>query len=150
MLAHIGYVPRTVIQYAKYLLRGNSNAERSKAKATTNILQVVEDEELQIPDRCKRVRIRSLAMISTCKAIDIFETRWSPSTFSWSCLKPPGFDLKEVSVVNPLVEEAVVQFTLENPNYLLDVVSIDFFYSGDQILGWGADTELTGGLGCTI
>ena len=53
--------------------------------------------------------------------------------------------MKEVSVVSPLVEEAVVQFTLENPNYLLDVVSIDFFYSGDQILGWGADTELTGG-----
>ena len=82
MLAHIGYVPRTVIQYAKYLLRGNSNAERFKAKATTNILQVVEDEALQIPDRCKRVRIRSLAMISTCKAIDILEMRWSPSTFS--------------------------------------------------------------------
>ena len=89
-------------------------------------------------------------MISTCKASGMFEMRWSPSTFSWSCLKPPGFDLKEVSVVNPLVEEAVVQFTLENPNYLLDVVSIDFFYSGDQILGWGADTELTGGLGRTI
>ena len=58
--------------------------------------------------------------------------------------------MKEVSVVSPLVEEAVVQFTLENPNYLLDVVSIDFFYSGDQILGWGAYTELTGGLGRTI
>ena len=135
MLAHIGYVPRTVIQYAKYLLRGNSNAERFKAKATTNILQVVEDEALQIPDRCKRVRIRSLAMISTCKAIDILEMRWSPSTFSWSCLKPPGFDLKEVSVVSPLIEEAVVQFTLENPNYLLDVVSIDFFTLA--IKSWG-------------
>ena len=135
MLAHIGYVPRTVIQYAKYLLRGNSNAERFKAKATTNILQVVEDEALQIPDRCKRVRMRSLAMISTCKAIDILEMRWSPSTFSWSCLKPPGFDLKEVSVVSPLVEEAVVQFTLENPNYLLDVVSIDFFTLA--IKSWG-------------
>ena len=135
MLAHIGYVPRTVIQYAKYLLRGNNNAERFKAKATTNILQVVEDEALQIPDRCKRVRIRSLAMISTCKAIDILEMRWSPSTFSWSCLKPPGFDLKEVSVVNPLVEEAVVQFTLENPNYLLDVVSIDIFTLA--IKSWG-------------
>ena len=69
---------------------------------------------------------QSLAMVSTCKAIDIFEMRWSPSTFSWSCLKPPGFDLKEVSVVSPLVEEAVVQYTLENPNYLLDVISIDF------------------------
>ena len=137
MLAHIGYVPRTVIQYAKYLLRGNSNAERFKAKATTNILQVVEDEALQIPDRCKRVRIRSLAMISTCKAIDILEMRWSPSTFSWSCLKPPGFDLKEVSVVSPLVEEAVVQYTLENPNYLMDVVStgIDFFTLA--IKSWG-------------
>ena len=66
-------------------------------------------------------------MISTCKASGMFEMRWSPSTFSWSCLKPPGFDLKEVSVVSPLVEEAVVQFTLENSNYLLDVVSIDFF-----------------------
>lgn len=30
--------------------------------------------------------------------------------------------MKEVSVVSPLIEEAVVQFTLENPNYLLDVV----------------------------
>ena len=66
-------------------------------------------------------------MVSTCKAIDIFEMRWSPSTFSWSCLKPPGFDLKEVSVISPLVEEAVVQYTLENPNNRLDVVSIDFF-----------------------
>ena len=83
---------------------------------------------------------RSLAMVSTCKAIDIFEMRWSPSTFSWSCLKPPGFDLKEVSVVSPLVEEAVVQYTLENPNYRLDVVSIDF------LLGVGrAYTKLTGG-----
>ena len=88
---------------------------------------------------------RSLAMVSTCKAIDIFEMRWSPSTFSWSCLKPPGFDLKEVSVVSPLVEEAVVQYTLENPNYRLDVVSIDF------LLGVGrAYTKLTGGLGRTI
>ena len=78
MLAHIGYVPRTVIQYAKYLLRGNSNAERFKARATSNILQVVEDEAVQIPDRCKRVRIRLPAMISTCKAIDILEMRWSP------------------------------------------------------------------------
>ena len=79
-------------------------------------------------------------MVSTCKAIDIFEMRWSPSTFSWSCLKPPGFDLKEVSVVSPLVEEAVVQYTLENPNYRLDVVSIDF------LLGVGrAYTKLTGG-----
>ena len=68
------------------------------------------------------MRIRSLAMISTCKASGMFEMRWSPSTFSWSCLKPPGFDLKEVSVVSPLVEEAVVQFTLENPNYLSDVL----------------------------
>ena len=84
------------------------------------------------------MRIGSLAMISTCKASGMFEMRWLPSTISWSCLKPPGFDLKEVSVVNPLVEEAVVQFTLENPNYLLDVVSIDFFYSGDQILGCGS------------
>ena len=145
MLAHISYVPRTVIQDAKYLLRGNGNVELFMVKAVANILQGLEGNALQIPDRCKRVRIRSLAMTSTCKAIDIFEMRWSPSTFSWSCLKPPGFDLKEVSVVSPLVEEAVVQFTLENPNYLLDVVSIDFFYSGDQILGWGADTELTGG-----
>ena len=84
-------------------------------------------------------------MVSTCKAIDIFEMRWSPSTFSWSCLKPPGFDLKEVSVVSPLVEEAVVRYTLENPNYRLDVVSIDF------LLGVGrAYTKLTGGLGRTI
>ena len=137
MLAHIGYVPRTVIQYAKYLLRGNSNVELFMAKAITNILQVLEDEALQIPDRCKRVRIRSLAMISTCKASDMFEMRWSPSTFSWSCLKPPGFDLKEVSVVSPLVEEAVVQYTLENPNYLMDVVStgIDFFTLA--IKSWG-------------
>ena len=83
------------------------------------------------------MRIRSLAMISTCKAIDIFETRWSPSTFSWSCLKLPGFDLKEVSVVSPLVEEAVVQYTLENPNYLMDVVStgIDLFTLA--IKSWG-------------
>ena len=65
----------------------------------------------------------------------MFEMRWLPSTFSWSCLKPPGFDLKEVSVVNPLVEEAVVQFTLENPNYLLDVVSIDIFTLA--IKSWG-------------
>ena len=105
------------------------------AKAITNILQVLEDEALQIPDRCKRVRIRSLAMISTCKASDMFEMRWSPSTFSWSCLKPPGFDLIEVSVVSPLVEEAFVQYTLENPNYLLDVVSIDFFTLA--IKSWG-------------
>ena len=76
-------------------------------------------------------------MISTCKASGIFEMRWSPSTFSWSCLKPPGFDLKEVSVVSPLVEEAVVQYTLENPNYLMDVVStgIDFFTLA--IKSWG-------------
>ena len=65
----------------------------------------------------------------------MFEMRWSPSTFSWSCLKPPGFDLKEVSVVSPLIEEAVVQFTLENPNYLLDVVSIDIFTLA--IKSWG-------------
>ena len=78
-------------------------------------------------------------MISTCKAIDIFETRWSPSTFSWSFLKPPGFDLKEVSVVSPLVEEAVVQYTLENPNYLMDVVStgIDFFTLAIKSRGGG-------------
>ena len=43
--------------------------------------------------------------------------------------------MKEVSVVNPLVEEAVVQFTLENPNYLLDVVSIDFLTLA--IKSWG-------------
>ena len=54
--------------------------------------------------------------------------------------------MKEVSVVSPLVEEAVVQYTLENPNYLLDVVSIDFFHEG----GGGAYTKLTGGLGRTI
>ena len=75
-------------------------------------------------------------MISTCKASGMFEMKWSPSTFSWSRLKPPGFDLKEVSVVSPLVEEAVVQFTLENSNYLLDVVSIDFFFTL-AIKSWG-------------
>ena len=53
--------------------------------------------------------------------------------------------MKEVSVVSPLVEEAVVRYTLENPNYRLDVVSIDF------LLGVGrAYTKLTGGLGRTI
>ena len=41
----------------------------------------------------------------------------------------------EVSVFSPLVEEAVVQYTLENPNYLLDVVSIDFFTLA--IKSWG-------------
>ena len=52
--------------------------------------------------------------------------------------------MKEVSVVSPLVEEAVVQYTLENPNYLLDVVTIDFLLG----LGGGrAFTKLTGGLG---
>ena len=138
--AHI--VPRTVIQYVKYLLRGNSNVELFMAKAITNILQALEDEALQIPDRWKLVRIRSLAMISTCKAIHIFEMTWSPSTFSWSCLKPPGFDLIEVSVVSPLVQEAFVQYTLENPNYLLDVASVDFFtlaiksWGGGPILNW--------------
>ena len=79
-------------------------------------------------------------MISTCKASGMFEMRWSPSTFSWSCLKPPGFDLKEVSVVSPLVEEAVVQYTLENPNYLMDVVSIEFLHGGGRL-----NTKLTGG-----
>ena len=53
---------------------------------------------------------------------------------------------EKVSVVSPLVKEAVVQSTLENPNYLLDVVSIDFF----PRRGGGAYTKLTGGLGRTI
>ena len=44
--------------------------------------------------------------------------------------------MKEVSVVSPLVEEAVVQFTLENSNYLLDVVSTDFFFTL-AIKSWG-------------
>ena len=35
---------------------------------------------------------------------------------------------EKVSVVSPLVEEAVVQYTLENPNYLLAVVSIDLLH----------------------
>ena len=49
--------------------------------------------------------------------------------------------MKEVSVISPLVEEAVVQYTLENPNNRLDVVSIDFFTRE----GGRAYTKLTGG-----
>ena len=126
MLTEIGHVPGTIIQYAKHLQTGISG-ERFKSIGITKILEVLDEEALAIPDKHKSVRIKSLAMISACKDIAFYDLRWAPETFSWSCLKSTeNINLMEVTVVSPLVLEAVVQYTEGNPNHILDVVSIDF------------------------
>ena len=122
-LAHIGYVPGAIKMYCDNL-KGRNSEELFRKKAVSLVKDLLEEEAQEIPDKFKDVHTKSLAMISADKDISIYTLNWTPSSFSWYCLKSTDVWLDKVSVVSPLVKEAVVQYTLES-RFILDVVSID-------------------------
>ena len=45
---------------------------------------------MQIGHKNKQVHIRSLAMISARKVIDLLSVKWGPASFSWTSWKAEG------------------------------------------------------------
>ena len=113
MLAHIGYVPETIKMYVAHLHAGKTE-QTFMNKAMSLIKQLVRDEAQQIPDQFKDVYTKSRAMISADKDISIYTADWTASSFSWYCLKSTDTYFDKVSIVSPLVKEAVVQYMLES------------------------------------
>jgi hypothetical protein len=126
MLVKLGYVPAMIMRYTAHLQEFADDRDDDFIEEEKNRIQGVLRDEIPFGDKYHNVRIRSLAMISLGKTININKMGWTAARFSWTCLKTEELHLKEVCAVSNLVREAVVAYTSSSPTYLLDVVSMDF------------------------